>query len=143
MSLVGYEREEVSGQTIWMVKNSWGTSWGENGFGKVIVSENNRYGTAYVEKPYFAPNIDKYKIACIDEDRDNYCNWGISEAKPNACPKSCRPEKDCNDSDPKLGAFASDFRCQPATASPTPTPPRPCPSLCIGRFCPKLPCRVP
>jgi len=49
ISLVGYGSE--GGKDFWIVKNSWGSVWGENGFGKVrrgvnmcgIVSDNSYF----------------------------------------------------------------------------------------------------
>lgn len=122
MALVGYEREQMSGQTIWIIKNSWGTSWGENGFGKLIVPANDRHGVEFIEKPYFASNPNLYQITCTDKDNDQYCNWGISETKPSSCPVSCKAQKDCDDSSPKLGLYDSSYNCTSITPIPTPKP---------------------
>ena len=42
--VVGYGIER--GLEYWLVKNSWGTGWGSNGFIKIVRNRNNRCGIA-------------------------------------------------------------------------------------------------
>jgi len=37
--LVGYGKREWDGQEYWILKNSWGTGWGEKGFAKIAMQE--------------------------------------------------------------------------------------------------------
>jgi hypothetical protein len=77
----------------------------------MIVPTYDRYGLIYAERPYFTPEPERYEIACTDNDYDMYCNWGISQEKPDTCPSTCLPEKDCDDSDPTKGPADESERC--------------------------------
>jgi len=55
--------------------------------------------------------IEDYEIACVDNDSDGYCNWGISENKSSSCPLFCKTEKDCDDSNSNLAGFDANYNC--------------------------------
>ncbi|MFH1642765.1 MAG: C1 family peptidase [Nanoarchaeota archaeon] len=110
MNLVGYDTDG-SGQTVWIVKNSWGLSWGQSGFGRVTVSTSDRYGTASLTQPYLATDPNQYLINCEDNDNDGYCNWGITVVMPDTCPATCNAAKDCDDSDPATGGYDEQYNC--------------------------------
>jgi hypothetical protein len=120
MVLAGYQRDADTGETIWILKNSWGTDWGEHGYGFVKVNLDDIYLTYNLYSPVRSPIIP-YTVACRDADGDGYYNWGISETPPESC-GNIPPIKDCDDSDSTVALLTEDGRCIAAPQKDT-TPP--------------------
>lgn len=41
VAIVGYGTDEASGLEYWLVRNSWGTDWGVDGFIKIAITEGD------------------------------------------------------------------------------------------------------
>ena len=50
--LVGYGVEAATNRAYWMIRNSWGATWGEAGYGRVLVNDSNRYSCFITERVY-------------------------------------------------------------------------------------------
>jgi C1A family cysteine protease len=96
------------GQNCWLFKNSWGSAWGNNGFGYVITGNNNLTQAYKLMNP-ISDTLSYQDIICEDQDGDGYYNWGIGP-KPATCP-NCPNEPDCDDSDPALGPYDAQYGC--------------------------------
>ena len=46
MMVVGYGTDEKTKMDYWLVKNSWGVKWGEDGYIRMCRNENNNCGIA-------------------------------------------------------------------------------------------------
>lgn len=56
MVIVGYGIENK--QEYWLLKNSWGTDWGENGYIKMARNKNNHCGIASEGHYVITPKIE-------------------------------------------------------------------------------------
>ena len=56
MLVVGFGQS--GSHRYWIVRNSWGTSWGDNGYVKILRSETKKEGTCNLHTYMYYPAID-------------------------------------------------------------------------------------
>ncbi len=105
------------GETYWIFKQSYFTTFGINGYVNMITKQASSNAPEFLRIQSLGLPIENLldnslEVLCQDLDGDGYYWWGIGD-KPASCPAWAPDERDCDDSDPFVGPYDNEYNCTP------------------------------
>lgn len=91
ITLVGYDTDDVGPHFI--VRNSWGVAWGDNGYGKLYEKDWERVWEGWTCE-YRGHGGGESEPPKVDPDEDN-CNGVCEDTNENVCEKFAKSVKNC------------------------------------------------
>lgn len=105
ISLTVPEGHPLVGATAWLLKNSRGTGYGQNGYAYVVVdSWEKTYNSITITGNIKSEKLSDSDIVVSDADGDGFYFWGIGD-RPSSLPDWVPMEPDGDDSDATKGAM--------------------------------------